>query len=89
MKIIEKKIEPKNFIDTLKENKFFKEIDLFSLDIDSYDYWVLKELPKNFCKIIVAEFNPYFEINLRYQFHSIKILIELIIIFLICALVLP
>ena len=60
LKIIEKKIEPKNFIDTLKENKFFKEIDLFSLDIDSYDYWVLKELPKNFCKIIVAEFNPYF-----------------------------
>ena len=55
-----KKIEPKNFIDTLKENKFFKENDLFSLDIDSYDYWVLKELPKNFCKIIVAEFNPYF-----------------------------
>ncbi len=60
LKIIEKKIEPENFIDTLKENKFSKEIDLFSLDIDSYDYWVLKELPKNFCKIIVAEFNPYF-----------------------------
>ena len=49
LKIIEKKIEPKNFIDTLKENKF-KEIDLFSLDIDSYDYWVLKELPKIFAK---------------------------------------
>ncbi len=65
LKIIEKKIEPQNLISTLKDKNFYEKIDLFSLDIDVYDYWVLKELPKNFCKILVAEFNPYFGSELQ------------------------
>ncbi|MDC2976578.1 hypothetical protein OAY13_02025 [Candidatus Pelagibacter sp.] len=43
-------------------NKHFpeKNIDIFSLDIDGIDYWILKQLPDNISKIIVAEYNPYF-----------------------------
>ena len=43
-------------------NKYFpnKSLDIFSLDIDGIDYWILKELPDNISKIIVAEYNPYF-----------------------------
>lgn len=65
LQIVEKKIEPQNLISTLKDKNFYEKIDLFSLDIDGYDYWVLKELPKNFSKIIIAEFNPYFGSELQ------------------------
>jgi len=65
LKILEKKIDPQNLISTLKDKNFYEKIDLFSLDIDGYDYWVLKELPKNFCKILIAEFNPYFGSELQ------------------------
>ncbi|WP_440613447.1 hypothetical protein [Candidatus Pelagibacter sp. HIMB1748] len=43
-------------------NKHFpnKNIDIFSIDIDGIDYWILKQLPDNISKIIVAEYNPYF-----------------------------
>lgn len=43
-------------------NKHFpgKNIDIFSLDIDGIDYWILKQLPDNISKVIVAEYNPYF-----------------------------
>ena len=43
-------------------NKYFpnKKLDIFSLDIDGIDYWILKELPDDISKIIVAEYNPYF-----------------------------
>ncbi len=54
-------------------NKYFpnKNIDIFSIDIDGIDYWILKELPNNISKIIVAEYNPYFgpelEITIPYS----------------------
>ena len=43
-------------------NKYFpnKNLDIFSLDIDGIDYWIIKELPNDISKIIVAEYNPYF-----------------------------
>jgi len=43
-------------------NKYFpnKSLDIFSLDIDGIDYWILNELPDDISKIIVAEYNPYF-----------------------------
>jgi hypothetical protein len=37
----------------------YGELDLFSLDIDGVDYWILKELPNRFAKIVVLEYNPY------------------------------
>ena len=36
------------------------EIDVFSLDIDGIDYWVISKLKPNISKIFVAEYNPIF-----------------------------
>lgn len=62
VKLINKKITPKNI------NKFIssifkkKEIDIFSLDIDGLDYYVLREI--NFYpKIMIIEYNKYFQKN--------------------------
>ena len=55
-----------NFINIENVNilieKYFpnKNVDIFSLDIDGIDYWILKELPDDISKVIVAEYNPYF-----------------------------
>ena len=72
LKILQQNIDANNILDTLKNNNFFQKIDLFSLDIDGIDYWVLKELPKNFCKILVAEYNPYFGDKFKITVPNIK-----------------
>lgn len=36
------------------------EVDIFSIDIDSIDYWIIKKLNKNISKIFIAEYNPVF-----------------------------
>ncbi len=60
LQIVEKNINSENLITTLKSENFFNDIDIFSLDIDGIDYWILNELPKNFSKIIILEYNPTF-----------------------------
>lgn len=60
LKIIEAFVNSKNILKILSLSNFKNKIDLFSLDIDGIDYWILKELPKNFSKIAVIEYNPYF-----------------------------
>ena len=45
----------------LKKIKIPKKIGLLSIDIDSVDYWVLKELKYVIPVIIVCEFNPLLE----------------------------
>ncbi len=70
--IVKRKINSDNILSTLEEFNFFKDIDLFSLDIDSIDYWVLEKLPKKFCKIIVVEYNPYFGSDLKISVPNIK-----------------
>jgi len=52
-------ISPKNINKILKRYSFDKDIDIFSLDIDGIDYWVLKEIPGT-SKIFIIEYNPYF-----------------------------
>ena len=52
-------------MESLQEYNFYENVDLFSLDIDGIDYWILKKLPKKFCKILVAEYNPYFGDKLK------------------------
>lgn len=47
-----------NFL--LKNNNVPKKIGLLSIDIDSIDYWVLKNLKYTSPSIIVCEFNPLF-----------------------------
>ena len=65
VKILNRKIDSENILATLKEFNFFDNIDLFSIDVDSIDYWILEKMPKKFCKLIVAEYNPYFGSNLE------------------------
>ena len=65
LKILNRKIDSENILATLKEFNFFDNIDLFSIDVDGIDYWILEKMPKKFCKLIVAEYNPYFGCNLE------------------------
>jgi hypothetical protein len=79
---IEQEFVNKNNVNILIDKHFpNKSIDIFSLDIDGIDYWILKELPDNLSKIIVAEYNPYFGPDLevtvpysdnfnRFEYHS-------------------
>ena len=48
------------------------EIDIFSLDIDSIDYWIIKNLKKNISKIFIAEFNPVFGSDLNITVPNIQ-----------------
>ena len=70
--IVEEFINHKNINSLLIENKFNKNIDLFSLDIDGIDYWILRELPNKFSKIAVLEFNPNFGPNLEITVPNIE-----------------
>ena len=36
------------------------DIDIFSIDIDGIDYWVISKLRPNISKIFIAEYNPIF-----------------------------
>ena len=70
--VVEKEIDSENIIETLNKKNFYKNIDLFSIDIDGIDYWVLEKLPDEFSKIIVAEYNPYFGDKLMVSVPNIK-----------------
>ncbi len=63
---------PENINFILEKNDFDDKIDLFSIDIDGIDYWVIKELKKNISKIFVAEYNPYFGPDLEITVPYIK-----------------
>ena len=58
--VINQLINSDNIITILEKNNFHKETDLFSLDIDGIDYWILEKLPENFSKICVMEYNSIF-----------------------------
>ena len=63
--IVEKTITSKNILNILTINNFEKNLDLFSLDIDGIDYWIIKALPDDLSKIIVAEYNATFGARLE------------------------
>ena len=50
--VIKKAVGPNNINEIVRENDFNKNLDLFSIDIDGLDYWIIKELPKNFQKFV-------------------------------------
>lgn len=60
LKIIEKEINSENINDIIVQNSADKNLDLFSLDIDGVDYWVLEKLNENFTKIAIIEYNALF-----------------------------
>ena len=57
-------INSKNINEILEKNCDF-DVDLFSLDIDGIDYWIIQKLRKNISKIFIAEFNPVFGPKLK------------------------
>ena len=64
LKICNEKIDSENILDLLNKNCDY-EIDLFSIDIDGIDYWIIKKLKNNISKIFVAEYNPVFGAELE------------------------
>ena len=64
LRICNKKINSDNVLDLLDKNCDY-EIDLFSIDIDSIDYWIIEKLKNNISKIFVAEYNPVFGAELE------------------------
>ena len=68
LEVINRKINIENFKKIIIENN---NIDLFSIDIDGIDYWLLNEIPDRYSKIVVAEYNPLFgskiEISVPYD----------------------
>lgn len=53
-------INSNNVVEIIEKNSFEKNLDIFSLDIDGIDYWILEKLPKKIAKIFIIEYNPYF-----------------------------
>ena len=64
LRICNKKINTENILKLL-EGSCDYEVDLFSIDIDSIDYWIIKKLKNNISKIFVAEYNPVFGAELE------------------------
>ena len=63
--IIETAITSENILHILNSNNFDNNLDVFSLDIDGIDYWILEVLPEKLSKILVLEYNPTFGPNLE------------------------
>ena len=59
LRICNKQINSENILDTLNQSCDY-EIDIFSIDIDSIDYWIIEKLNKRISKVFVAEYNPVF-----------------------------
>ncbi len=59
LRISNELINSENIVEILNQNCNYK-IDIFSLDIDSIDYWIIKKLKPNISKIFIAEYNHVF-----------------------------
>jgi len=58
-------IKSTNIDETLNKYNLNNNLDVFSVDIDGIDYWVINELKSHISKIFVAEYNPTFGHNLE------------------------
>ena len=70
--IVEKTVTSENILEILSSNNFDKNLDVFSIDIDGTDYWVMEQIPHNISKIIIAEYNSIFGPNLEVSVPNIK-----------------
>jgi len=59
LNVLEKNISPENINETLSKNVDF-DIDIFSIDIDGLDYWVLDQIKTKISKVIILEYNSIF-----------------------------
>jgi len=65
-------IDGDNINYVLEKYSFNNNIDLFSIDIDGIDYWVLEKIPDKISKIFIVEYNPYFGPNKHITTPNIK-----------------
>ena len=70
--IIETTVTSENILYILNSNDFDNNLDVFSLDVDGIDYWILKVLPEKFSKIVVVEYNSIFGANLEVTIPNLK-----------------
>jgi hypothetical protein len=59
LNVVETKVSSQNINSLLKEYSPYS-IDLFSIDIDGIDYWVINELNEKISKILILEYNSIF-----------------------------
>ena len=59
LRVVEEKVSTLNINNLISKNCDFN-IDIFSLDIDSIDYWVIECLKPNISKVFIAEYNAVF-----------------------------
>ena len=71
LNILEKSVSSENINEILSDNAKF-EIDVFSIDIDGVDYWILNEIKPKIAKIIVLEYNSIFGSELEVTISNIK-----------------
>ena len=64
LEVLEKKISSENINEILSNNVNF-EIDIFSIDIDGIDYWILKKIEPKISKLVILEYNSIFGPNLE------------------------
>lgn len=61
---IEKNIDTENINEIITKNCYFN-VDLFSIDIDGVDYWIIEKLDLSNIKIFIAEYNPIYGPNME------------------------
>ena len=59
LNILEKSVSSENINEILNNNVDF-DIDIFSIDIDGLDYWVLNQIKAKISKVIILEYNSIF-----------------------------
>jgi hypothetical protein len=59
LNVVEAQVSAENINILLDANVQF-QIDLFSVDIDGVDYWVVNKLAKKISKVFILEYNPVF-----------------------------
>ena len=58
---IETWVTPENINELIKQaHDFMKGIDVFSLDLDGNDYWIIENAELSSIKVVVVEYNPLF-----------------------------
>lgn len=72
IKVIPLFVDRQNLNDVLRVSNFYKELDLFSIDVDGVDYWLIEKLPEKISKIFIAEYNANFGDKLEVTVPYIK-----------------
>ncbi|HEY6510228.1 MAG TPA: hypothetical protein VIY56_19530 [Vicinamibacterales bacterium] len=58
--VVSARVMPENVNALMEQHGFAGEVDVFSIDIDSYDYWVLDALTASSPRILILEYNALF-----------------------------